>query len=371
VVGAHTAAADATARSGRWNHLCPKGIAGHSATTGATHKSSEIRHCRGRTSTPRRRGPPVDVVDHVRQLRIRSDDKDRTEHLFVGDPHVLADITHDGRCDLASGPVRQGLRSGSNGFDGGTVDPGVVDQPDDAVEVGHVHRGAVVGIGDDRREHAVQRLSRDVDERVDAVIGNEHVVRADTHLPPVDHSSLCNAGGRSLDVGIRRHHHRILAAQLERHRNEVLRGGLLHQRADRRRTREKQLVERQARGHRGYVATTRDDVEFRRVEVLARRRDCPVHVLCLGGRGAAQHQACGRADVVELCAGGGPDQLAVDEHSGFGAPGYPVAQVDAGLGPRLRRRSPAPRTIGHCGRSTVTITVGCYNSRHGCERGLS
>jgi len=72
-------------------------------------------------------------------------------------------------------------------------------------------------------------VSRGVDEVVDAVMGHEDIVGADTHLSPVDHSRLGDARSRSVDVGIRRHHHRILAAQLQRDRDEVLRGGLLHQ----------------------------------------------------------------------------------------------------------------------------------------------
>src|SRR6185503_4889883 len=147
----------------------------------------------------------------------------------LANSHVLVDVTHDRGRDLSSGTVGQRFPCGSDGFDRRTVGPGVVDEPDDAVEVGLVDRGTVVVVGDDRREHAAQCLARGVDEVVDAVMGHEDIVGADTHLSPVDHSRLGDARSRSVDVGIRRHHHRILAAQLQRDRDEVLRGGLLHQ----------------------------------------------------------------------------------------------------------------------------------------------
>jgi len=174
-------------------------------------------------------GPLVDVVDDIRQRRIRPDHQNRSEDFFVSDSHVLVDVTHDRGRDLSSGTVGQRFPCGSDGFDRRTVGPGVVDEPDDAVEVGLVDRGTVVVVGDDRREHAAQCLARGVDEVVDAVMGHEDIVGADTHLSPVDHSRLGDARSRSVDVGIRRHHHRILAAQLQRDRDEVLRGGLLHQ----------------------------------------------------------------------------------------------------------------------------------------------
>ena len=101
VVGAHAAAADATERRRRRNHLCPKVIARHSAAAGVADEATEVvvvgsvpvRHQRG--------GPLVDVVDGIGQLRIRSDHQDGTEDLLVGDPHALVDISHDGGRDLA------------------------------------------------------------------------------------------------------------------------------------------------------------------------------------------------------------------------------------------------------------------------------
>jgi hypothetical protein len=69
------------------------------------------------------------------------------------------------------------------------------------------------------------------------------------------------------------------------------------------------------------------------VESPARGRDGPLHVLRLRGGSAAEHQAGGGAEVVELFTGDGRHQFTVDEHSGFGPLRRPPAHLDAGLGP--------------------------------------
>jgi len=67
----------------------------------------------------------------------------------------------------------------------------------------------------------------------------------------------------------------------------------------------------------------------------ARRGDRAVHVLGLGGRGAAQHQSGRGADVVELRPRHRDHEFAVDEQPGLGPRCHPPAQIDAGLGTLL------------------------------------
>ncbi len=165
VVGAHAAAADPAERGGRRNHLSPKVIARDAAAAGVTDEAPEVVVVGPVPVRHQRCGPLVDVVDDIRQRRIRPDHQNRSEDLFVGDSHVLVDVTHDRGRDLASGPVGQRFPRGRDGLDRRTVGPGVVDEPDDPVEVGLVDRRAVVVVGDDRREHAAQCLARGVDER--------------------------------------------------------------------------------------------------------------------------------------------------------------------------------------------------------------
>jgi hypothetical protein len=55
--------------------------------------------------------------------------------------------------------------------------------------------------------------------------------------------ALRDPGGGSTDVGAGRDDDGVLATELQRHRNQVLCGGPLHQGADGRRTGEEQMVE--------------------------------------------------------------------------------------------------------------------------------
>ena len=78
VVDTHSAAAHPTERSCRWNHLSPKVIARHTTTAGVGNEAAEVVVVGPVLKRHERRGPLVDVVDDVRQLRIRSDDQNRT-----------------------------------------------------------------------------------------------------------------------------------------------------------------------------------------------------------------------------------------------------------------------------------------------------
>lgn len=90
---------------------------------------------------------------------------------------------------------------------------------------------------------------------------------------------------RSRNVGARRNHHRVLAAQFQSHRNEVLGGRALDQRTHRGRTGEEQMIERQRREGGRDVGATGDHVELGRVEVLGRGRRHQIR----GMRGDLRH----------------------------------------------------------------------------------
>ena len=111
------------------------------------------------------------------------------------------------------------------------VGPRILDQADDPIEVGLIDRRAVVAVGDDASEHVAQGGPGGVDEAVHLVVGDEHVVGADADLSTVDHATARDPGRRPRDVGTGRDDDGVLAAELQRHRNQVLRGGPLHQRA--------------------------------------------------------------------------------------------------------------------------------------------
>jgi hypothetical protein len=132
VVGAHPAAAHATERRRRRNHLCGNVVADHPAAAGVAHEGAEVGVIGPVPKRGNRRLASIDVVDGVAQTGIPLDDEDRPEDLLGGDPHAVIDAAHDGGRDLVGGAVGQRIPLRRNGYHRCTVGVRVLDQAGDA-----------------------------------------------------------------------------------------------------------------------------------------------------------------------------------------------------------------------------------------------
>jgi hypothetical protein len=268
VVCTRATAPDATERRGRRNHLRGKVVARDSTAARVADEVTELVVVGPVPVGDERCGPSVDVVDRLGQFRVRPHHQNGAEDLLAGDLHSLVDVAHDGGGDLAGVSIRKRFTVGPDSFDASAVDPGVLDQAHHPVEVGLVHRRAVVVVVDDRRKHAAQGVLGGVDERVHPIVGHEHVVGAHADLSPIDHARLGDSRCGPRQIRVPGDHDGILAAELERHGHQVMCGGLLHHGADGRRSGEEQVVERQPREFGGDVCSAGDDVELCGIEVV-------------------------------------------------------------------------------------------------------
>src|SRR5690606_22795384 len=161
------------------------------------------------------------------------------------------------------GPIRL-FQYAAHG-DAGTLLDGIREQPLDAIEVRLVHdlRDAVLP---DRAVLGVQVLPdlglELLDQRVLLVRPDEHVVGADACLSAVELLGRREVCRELLEVCILVDDHRGLAAQLQSHGREVLRGGPHHDLSDPRAAGKDAVVERKLQQRSRYVATAFEERDF-------------------------------------------------------------------------------------------------------------
>ena len=226
VVRAHAGVADAAEGDGGGDHADAEVVAVDVAGAGAVGHRLEPLVLLAVPVQDERAGPVVDVPDGLVDARVAEHGEDGTEHLVGVDVHLGRHPGEQRGRDLPGERVRQPLPRRRRVPLGRTLGHGVVHQPDDPLVVRGVDRGRVVRVADDRRQGAAPLAQDGVAERVVLVVVHEHVVRAHADLTAVDQAGRGDVTRCPLDVGGGVHDHRVLAAQLERHRGEVL-GGVL------------------------------------------------------------------------------------------------------------------------------------------------
>ena len=226
VVRAHAARADAAERQARHREVEDRRVHAHAAGRGAVDDVVRDVGVFGEHVQRQRLLARVDEVDCRVDVVDRDQREDRPEDLLLHDRRGRIRAPHRGRCEVAVGFVALAAVDHLTGAL-------VVEQPGQAGEVAVVDDASVVrhwcGVVAVELAHRVAQAGgqRTLDPPVD-----EHVVGRDAGLARVDVLAPRDAPRGDVEVGAAVDDGRALAAELERHRREVLRGGGHHHPTD-------------------------------------------------------------------------------------------------------------------------------------------
>ena len=127
----------------------------------------------------------------------------------------------------------------------------------------------VIGIGEQRRIHCRSRRLQPLDDPRLLFRRHQHVIRREADLPGVEHLAERDAFGRLRQIGGPADDDRRFPAKLERHRRQVIGGGVKNMPPDAGRAGEQQVIERQFGKRLADVRSTGKEREFLAGEIIA------------------------------------------------------------------------------------------------------
>ena len=170
-------------------------------------------------------GAGVDVLDGFFQLAVLNNRQDGAKNLALPKDRIFWRIEHDMGCHFSGGSI-PGL-AGDELYQGGAACLGFLQCGDEPVEGSFIDDGGQI-CRVQRRVAGLHNLFRHLDEFGRFALGQKEVVNRGADLPGVEALHKHQALRRLAQREVVTHDGGCLAAQLERHRAQVLRGGGHH-----------------------------------------------------------------------------------------------------------------------------------------------
>ena len=244
VIGAVAALADAAERLRFLREMREAPVHGHPARERTVQHAITVCRILAEPVQRERARAFVDVADRLFDTLVADDRKQRPEDLLARDRGPFARIEDERWRDLA----RRGIQLLARGIDLddlGAGSPGVFDESGQPRVVPVADDARVVAIGGERRIELRHRALHRRGKFVDARPGHERVIGRDARLTGVEELADSDHRHDLREIAAGVDDDRRLAAELERHRRQVLRGGLRDHPPDRCRAGEEQVIERQ------------------------------------------------------------------------------------------------------------------------------
>ena len=214
---------------------------------------------------------PVHFADRVLDAGIAAHRQHRPEDLLLHHDHVVGRVADDVQRQLAGIGAGEILVRRVHRDHLGSLGPGIVDPAGEALIMPVVDHCGIVRVRQQGGIHARGCRDEALHHRGFLLLGHQHVIGREADLPRIEHLAQRHALGRLRDVRRAPHHDGRLAAQLQRHRREVVGGGMQDVPRDAGRAGEQQMVERHFGERLARLRPARDEGQLRGIEIAPRQ----------------------------------------------------------------------------------------------------